>query len=395
MRFAKRDAASTFAQEKSIALLPLRQYNTCSSALVQALSRRAMNTKRTTWRAFRADRSGFALLELVVTIVVVVDLLILLLPMLASSGESARATKCAFNLQQLGSGALHYVSAHQFFPTGGWGSGWLGDPDRGFGADQPGGWTYNVLPFIGCSDVWSLGKGINPAARREKDQSYMQQITTVVDIFYCPSRRAPALYPFTAKKQRLWCFTASRMKGGVVKCDYAINAGTEANNERGRGPKTYAEGDNPGYEWRDTGDLDGVSFLRSEIEPSAISSGLNQTYLFGEKYMQPDKYELGTDWGDNKAATAGFNNDTSRVGGNGLHLDQVGYQNTKVWGSAHPEGVHFVFCDGSVRTVNYQIDPKMHRAMCDRHNEDKIKQADWDKWVGKDERSADKVMNRP
>ena len=39
-------------------------------------------------------------------------------------------------------------SATGLFPTGGWGYSWVGDPDRGNDWRQPGGWIYNLLPYL-------------------------------------------------------------------------------------------------------------------------------------------------------------------------------------------------------------------------------------------------------
>jgi len=45
--------------------------------------------------------------------------------------------RCANNVKQLALGCLHHESAMGYFPTGGWGWWWVGDPDRGFDANQP------------------------------------------------------------------------------------------------------------------------------------------------------------------------------------------------------------------------------------------------------------------
>ena len=34
------------------------------------------------------------------------------------------------------------------FPSGGWGSSWVGIADQGYGVNQPGGWIYQILPYL-------------------------------------------------------------------------------------------------------------------------------------------------------------------------------------------------------------------------------------------------------
>ena len=44
-----------------------------------------------------------------------------------------------------------------FLPTAGWGNGWAGEPARGFDKRQPGGWLYNILPYIDQGTLHDLG----------------------------------------------------------------------------------------------------------------------------------------------------------------------------------------------------------------------------------------------
>ncbi len=100
-------------------------------------------------------------------------LVAILLPAINAVREAARRTQCRNNLKQLGLAANSCLSATKSFPTGGWGWGWAGDPNYGTGVVQPGGWMYQLLPFIEEGHVWSLGKGLQVllAATRSSKRS--------------------------------------------------------------------------------------------------------------------------------------------------------------------------------------------------------------------------------
>src|SRR3712207_4914981 len=93
-------------------------------------------------------RRAFTLVELLVVIAIIGILVALLLPAVQAAREAARRTECVNHLKQLSLGCMNHESQHKFFPSGGWGNRWVGDPDRGAGVDQPGSWYYSILPFI-------------------------------------------------------------------------------------------------------------------------------------------------------------------------------------------------------------------------------------------------------
>ena len=140
---------------------------------------------------FRAG--GFTLVELLVVITIIGILVSLLLPAVQGARESARRNTCSNNLRQIGIAALAHESQMGFLPTGGWGWQWAGDPDRGFTAKQPGGFFYNILPFMEQAAVHDLGAGLPD---QQKDTLIAQAAATPMSTFICPSRRAVA--PYTA-----------------------------------------------------------------------------------------------------------------------------------------------------------------------------------------------------
>src|SRR4051812_230514 len=136
--------------------------------------------------ASQRHAQAFTLVELLVVIAIIGILIALLLPAVQSAREAARAVQCENNLKQLGLAAQTHVNAYKFFPTGGWSYHWIGDPDRGFGVNQPGGWPYNLLPFLEEAPLRKYGKGMAPL---DKYKALSQMEAQVAPSFICPSRR--------------------------------------------------------------------------------------------------------------------------------------------------------------------------------------------------------------
>ena len=104
----------------------------------------------------RHARFAFTLVELLVVIAIIGVLIALLLPAVQAAREAARRSQCQNHLKQIGLACQLHVDSLKHYPSNGWGYRWMGDPDRGFGEEQPGGWIYSVTPFLEQGSVQHL-----------------------------------------------------------------------------------------------------------------------------------------------------------------------------------------------------------------------------------------------
>jgi len=295
-------------------------------------------------------------------VITIIGILIgLLLPAVQSAREAGRRAQCSNNLKQLGVAMLAHHEANNFFPSGGWGWYLVGDPDRGTGVNQPGGWCYTLLPYLDQENLYQMGAGMTDAQKMAVNAT---RIATPVPIFNCPTRRRSLVEVSTSDAPY-----NSYPAPFAAKTDYAANAGypypyypyTTV------GPPTIAAGDTWTIQnaWIDlSGICQGICYLRSQVTLAMVHDGASNTYMLGEKYLNPDAYFNGTDPADNESLYAGFDNDNHRSG-NGWQpfRDQPGYTNPDTFGSAHVTSFNMVFCDGSTHAISYGINLETHRRL--------------------------------
>ena len=266
----------------------------------------------------------------------------------------------------------------------------MGDADRGFGVDQPGGWIFNLLPYFEQYTLYAQSSDGRPdSLSRQQRVGASDIIQTPLSIINCPSRRPNSLFPMTANEGGdLGYFNAiTPHKAG--RSDYAINSGHVYNewpdHKLGQGPKSYDDartwsanhywGGEQGALFKSSlvdQTMTGISFERSMIATRHVTDGLSFTYLIGEKHVSPQDYETGLSQGDNETWCTGFNNDnyrrTGRLEDGEIKeakpvpdwSNDIGHY-TGRFGSAHPSGWNVAFCDGSVHTMTYDIDWRIHR----------------------------------
>ena len=300
-----------------------------------------------------SKRVGMTLVEMLVVISIIAMLIALLLPAVQSVRETARRTQCANNLRQLAVGFLAHQSAHGFLPTGGWGSQWVGEPDRGFDQRQPGGWGYNVLPFVEQIQLHTMGAGLADA---QKAAEVFKRVQIALPIFQCPSRRSPQAY------RNGWTYHVCGRPEAVGRTDYAVNMGD------GISPEHYRGGSSPGSltagdaltdaQWHDTYGTrcNGISFRRSMVRGEDITDGASMTLMLGERYLNPDVMLTGADAADDQCLFSGHDRDVVRDASQAPLQDTRGLNNQHNFGSAHAASWLGVMGDGAVRSFGYSMD---------------------------------------
>ena len=320
-------------------------------------------------------RRGFTLVELLVVITIIGILISLLLPAVQAAREAARAAQCANNLKQLGLAALNHHQAHGCFPSGGWGHLWVGDPDHGFGRSQPGGWMYSVLPYLEQEALHQLGAGGDAQAKKA---AAAELISTPLSVFSCPSRRRPILYPHTPSipgnrplNPGIDGVRVDFPEAGIAKSCYCMNGGVDFPGWHS-GPGSMAAAAN--HTWPSAGDSDGITYWVSETRIADVKDGTSNTYLIGEKYLNPDRYGSWDGGWDAQSMYIGHDAEPARWVGDAAPLlrDRPGLSNYTSFGGPHPGGCQFVFCDGSVHAISFSIDPQTHRLLGNRKDRQAI-----------------------
>ena len=298
------------------------------------------------------ERRAFTLVELLVVIAIIGVLVALLLPAVQAAREAARRMQCQNHLKQIGLAFHNHHDTFNHLPTGGWGWDYVGDPDGGFAENQPGGWTYNILPFIEQKNLRDIGIG-NPGPLKEAELKRL--VETPIKFYNCPSRRPAALYPIPTNNQPK---NAAKPVLLGAKTDYAVNAGDQQADERDGGSPTPTA--IPVFTYT------GICFVRSRIRLAEITDGTSNTIMVGEKHLAVTMYRTGTDLADNENLYAGFDNDHSRTTNNNTtgDVDDIRFPpradsrmaDLRCFGSAHAAGFNAVLCDGSVRIIKYTIE---------------------------------------
>jgi prepilin-type N-terminal cleavage/methylation domain-containing protein/prepilin-type processing-associated H-X9-DG protein len=369
-----------------------------------------------------STRPGFTLVELLVVIAIIGILVALLLPAIQAAREAARRTQCKNQLKQIGLAIHHHIDTYKVFPTGGagpdvdisnymTGSTTAGKP---FGPDKQGlNWTFQILPYLEEGAIHNI-----------TTQEQLQ--AAVVPLYVCPSRRSARPREATNGVASTFCAVdyaaaqpcTTKCHPGAPGCAtpeprYTPSSDIPASYKDGQesfwgGTGTFnmpSAKDNTVYDgvivrspWRFIGKGaanenlgEAVRNVSQPVSIAKIVDGTSHTFVVGEKYLRPDLYEVRSK-SDDKGWSDGWDPDAIRSTCFSplQDGDQAGFQfqppndnkdlfgsdkDVFYFGSAHTGGLNAMFADGSIHTINFDIDPVIFNSLATRAGGETVDQS--------------------
>ena len=306
---------------------------------------------------FRRPLHGFTLVELLVVITIIGILIALLLPAVQAAREAARTLQCSNNLKQIGLALHNYHDTYGCFPAGSVVTG--GPNSYRLGTSM----FVVILPYLEQVQIENAYKPYYSYTRPFWDFRDGEPAVAALNIpaYLCPS-------------QNEW------QEIGGRKDYYGCTGG-----------KTLR-----GYHSRGHSFVDGAFHSDSFTRISDITDGTSSTMAVGES-VHPHPFGVGPGYGDMNVGGAtcwwhgggtwmndppsGQNNGRSLLSTlNSLNSEHIpmtyDFENDVPFGSQHPGGAQFVFCDGHVSFIAETIDMNIYRYLSTREGGEIVEGAD-------------------
>jgi prepilin-type N-terminal cleavage/methylation domain-containing protein/prepilin-type processing-associated H-X9-DG protein len=297
----------------------------------------------------RRPRPGFTLVEALVVIAIIGLLVALLLPAVQAAREAARKKVCGNNLKQIGLAMHVYLSSFECLPPG-----YISKVTEDYDDAGPGwAWGAMLLPYF---EETELHRQIDFTLPVEGQAAAGVRLAPVAS-YVCPtdSQFEPLVDIPEKHSDRVICQMAS--------ASYVANAGTV---------RTTCK------ICRDH--FDGVFGRNRAIRAGELADGFSKTLAAGERAFKwsgpalwgvvpnsklldrqvPGKYAAGPAYVLGTTFKEGFNIEEIPLDPDEEHTFAESF------GSEHPGGCHFVFCDGSVQFVWDDADPAVMNSLSTR-----------------------------
>lgn len=315
-------------------------------------------------RQYKRWRSAWTLLEVLVVLSIVAMLGALSLNGVQAARESARQLHCLNNLRQIGLATNQFEAARGHYPTGGWGWSWVADSETHPKYGQPGGWIYQLLPYLEASSIHDLP---NVGGDRTAVEAKIHELlATPCVTFHCPSRGNQKVIPFNSERIPKIANLREPPKT-VALTDYVGNSGTQTIFYRGPAGRTIAEIE--AYTWRRLPETDGMMLYQNRIRPADVTAGLSNVLWVGEKYVGFENYVIDHVGGNDQSLYSGETSDIRRHAVHGILPDWfsvIGEEkvNTKfAFGTPHIMSMNAVFVDGSTQKLDVNTDLLVFRRL--------------------------------
>jgi prepilin-type processing-associated H-X9-DG protein len=294
----------------------------------------------------RPRRPGLTLIELVLLLVVLLLVVGLLFKGIQRSRENSARLHCMANLHKIGTAFQEHEQAVGFFPDAGGrdteGRALKANGSPEIAPHQTWGWAYQILPYVGQQETWANSDANAVAA-------------TVLPFYYCPARRSPAPVPGSGSG------IAAGPRGAI---DYAGNGGNTL-------PMYPADADAlipPATTDKNGTVVPRVNIVR--IDSQHLPRGSSSTLLVGDRQANLKTLGTGKDDDEKTGYIGAWSWDTIRWSFAAFAPDRRDDASfSREFGSSHPDGVNFLYADGSVRNLAFGMSLDVFRRLSDRNDE--------------------------